>query len=368
MKKQNRVRAVDFARGFSVLMMIPVHVMMLFSSMDTWNHSTTGKFVQLLERGSPIFLIVMGISFAFSRNANRKGILKKALLIIALGYVLNFLRFVVPLLIFGGFPESFVKVSGLQISNPSKIVNFFLKGDMFQLVGISLFLIGLSFKFLIKNKNILIFIALIIMWLSKVVSGIQLGIPGIDYILNLLWGNNFDVYFPLFPWLSFILMGLYLGLSYQEKPQNANESLFKPMLYLGILFLIVGKLLCDYDYAYHFGDYYHLGPGGSMGLMGILLVLFWVYYHIETLLPKHNFISKIFFYCSKNVTPFYIIQWVLIYWLLAFTNYSVYNEPSVLGIIILINTGTFLMLYLFNRYIIPESRRKPVLIQKVALK
>ncbi|MCH2032870.1 MAG: DUF1624 domain-containing protein [Tenacibaculum sp.] len=358
MKKQNRVRAVDFVRGFSVLMMIPVHVLMLFATMDTWENSNTGNFVQLLERGSPIFLIVMGISFAFSRNANKNGILKKALLIIGLGYVLNFLRFIVPLLLFGGFPEAFVQASELTINNPARMLNYFLKGDMFQLVGISLFIIGLAFRFLVKNKHITLGAALVIMWLSKVVSGFQLGIPGVDYVLNLLWGNNFDVYFPLFPWLSFILIGLYLGLSYLENQDNPEKSLFRPMLILGIVFLISGKLLCDYDYQYHFGDYYHLGPGGTMGLMGILLVLFWVYYHIERALPKDNYISKLFFYCSKNVTPFYLIQWVLIYWTLAFTNFSAYNEITVLIIILGINVGTFTVLHFVNKMLTSHKNRE----------
>ena len=88
--------------------MIPVHVMMLFASADTWENTITGNFVQLLEKGSPSFLIIMGISFAFSRNSNKKGILKKALLIIVLGYILNFLRFLVPVLFFGGFPSGFI--------------------------------------------------------------------------------------------------------------------------------------------------------------------------------------------------------------------------------------------------------------------
>ncbi|WP_420551883.1 heparan-alpha-glucosaminide N-acetyltransferase domain-containing protein [Tenacibaculum aiptasiae] len=366
MKTKNRVRAVDFVRGFSVLMMIPVHVLMIFSSMETWENTVTGNIGQLLERGSPVFLIVMGISFAFSRNANKNGILKKALMIIALGYILNFLRFIIPVLFFGGFPESFVKASGLELSNLSSLLNYFLKGDMFQLVGISLFLIGLSFKFLIKNKGVLIFIALVIMWLSKIVSGIQLGVPGVDYILNLVWGNNFDVYFPLFPWLSFILMGLYIGLRYQENPENADKSLFRPMLYLGLIFLVIGKLLCDYNYEYHFGDYYHLGPGGSMGLMGIILVLFWVYYLIEKALPVNNYISRLFFYCSKNVTTFYMIQWILIYWLLVFLDFSAYNEPAVLLIMLGINVGTFTLLYLFNNYVISKRSKKRKVLQQAA--
>ncbi|MBU2996784.1 DUF1624 domain-containing protein [Cellulophaga baltica] len=349
MKSQNRIRAVDFVRGFSVLMMIPVHVMMLFASAETWEHTLTGKFVQLLERGSPIFLIVMGISFAFSRNATKSGILKKALLIIGLGYVLNFLRFIAPLLFLGGFPEAFVEASGLELSNPSRMLNYFLKGDMFQLVGISLLLVSLIFNFLKRNKYVVLLLSLIIMWLSKVVSGIQLGIPSVDYILNLIWGNNFDVYFPLFPWMSFILMGLFLGLSYLENKEDANKSLFMPMSYIGTVFLVIGKLLCNYNYEYHFGDYYHLGPGGTMGLMGVLLIIFWLYYHIERLLPVNNYVSKLFFYCSKQVTPFYMFQWVLIYWLLAFTNFSVYNQPMVLTIMLAINLGVFLLLYLFNK-------------------
>ena len=366
MSASKRVRAVDFVRGFSVLMMIPVHVMMLFASIDTWEHTITGKFVQLLERGSPIFLIVMGISFAFSKNANKNGILKKALLIIGLGYILNFLRFIVPLLVFGGFPENFVEASGLQLSDPARMLNYFLKGDMFQLVGISLFLIGLFFNFLKKNKYVVILIALVIMWLSKVVSGIQIGVPGIDYILNLIWGNNFDVYFPLFPWLSFILIGLYLGLSYQENTANPEKSLFRPMLYIGIVFLVIGKLLCNYDYEYHFGDYYHLGPGGTMGLMGILLVLFYIYYHIERLLPKDNYVSKLFFYCSKNVTPFYLFQWIIIYWLLAFTNFSAYNEITVLLIMLGVNLGVFGLLHLFHKFMASKKSKKATLISQTA--
>ncbi len=366
MEKQKRVRAIDFVRGFSVLMMIPVHVMMLFASIETWENTITGSFVQLLERGSPIFLIVMGISFAFSRNANKNGILKKALFIIGLGYVLNFLRFIVPVLFFGGFSENFINASGLQLSNPSKMLNYFLKGDMFQLVGLSLFLIGLTFKFLTKNKYIIIVLALVIMWLSKVVSGIQLGVPGVDYILNLIWGDNFDVYFPLFPWISFILMGLYFGLSYQENKENSDKSLFRPMLYLGIAFLVIGKLLCNYNYEYHFGDYYHLGPGGSMGLMGIMLVLFWIYYQIERVLPKDNYISTLFFYCSKNVTSFYIFQWILIYWLLAFTDFSVYNELTVLGVMLGVNLGVFGMLFIFNKYVVSKKGSKRKVIQQVA--
>lgn len=366
MEKNKRVRAVDFVRGFSVLMMIPVHVMMLFATVDTWKNTSTGNFVQLLERGSPIFLIVMGISFAFSKNSNRNGILKKALMIIGLGYILNFLRFIVPILFLGGFPESFVKVTGLEISNPLKMLNYFLIGDMFQLVGISLFLIGLSFNFLVKNKYVLIFITLVIMWLSKIVSGIQSGIPVVDYILTLIWGNNFDVYFPLFPWLSFVLIGLFLGLSYQENPENADKSLFKPMLYIGVVLLIIGKLLCDYNYEYHFGDYYHLGPGGTMGLMGVMLVLFWIYYRIEKLLPENNYVSQLFFYCSKNVTPFYILQWILIYWLLAFTNFSAYGEISVLGIMLVINIGTFGLLQILNRYVFSKKTTKRKLTRTTA--
>lgn len=364
MKIQKRVRTVDFVRGFSVLMMIPVHVMMIFSNIDTWENTLTGNIGQLLERGSPVFLIVMGISFAFSRNYNRKGMLKKALMIIALGYILNFLRFIVPVLFFGGFPETFVKISGLKLSDRFSMLNYFLKGDMFQLIGISLFLLGLFFKFLIKNKNALIIVSLAIMWLSKIVSGIQLGIPGVDYILNLIWGNNFDVYFPLFPWISFILMGLYLGLSYQENPEEEAKSLFRPMLYFGVVFLVIGKLLCDYNYEYHFGDYYHLGPGGSMGLMGCILVLFWVYYLIERALPKNNYVSKLFFYCSKNVTVFYMIQWVLIYWLLVFVNFSAYNEPVVLLIVLAINIVTFTLLYLFNKFIVFRRSKKTRVIQQ----
>ena len=64
------------------------------------------------------------------------------------------------------------------------------------------------------------------------------------------------------------------------------------------------------------------------------------------------------------MTPFYIFQWVLIYWLLAFTNFSVYNEPIVLGIMLGINIGVFTLLFLLNKYVVVKRSKKTNLTQQ----
>ena len=152
----------------------------------------------------------------------------------------------------------------------------------------------------------------------------------------------------------------------QENPDKVGESLFKPILYFGIIFMVIGKLLCIYNYEYHFGDYYHLGPGGTMGLMGCIILIFWIFYQIERVLPKNNYIRILFFYCSENVTAFYVFQWVLIYWLLAFVKFSVYNEFTVLVIMLGVNLGVFVLLFIFNTYLVSKkSKNQKAILQDV---
>ncbi len=345
---RNRIQAIDLVRGISVLLMIPVHAMMIFSDMNTWEHSITGQIIQWVEKGTPMFLVVMGISFAFSRKQNTQTVVKRAVLIIAMGYLLNVLRFLVPLQFFGGFPESFIHLNQMVVNDKANYLLFLGKGDILQLAGISLLIIGVFYA-LFKQKVVILIVALLMIVFSKALSGITSGIVGVDYLLDLLWGNGYTVYFPLFPWMSFILIGLFFGVWYQKRNSEHIYLLFQPMLFFGVGFMSIGVVLCNYDYAYHFGDYYHLGPGGTLTLMGLNLLFIWVSFFVIKFLPVNNLFFRLCFYCSKNVTSFYCIQWILIYWIMAFLGFSIHKEGTVLLIIAGVIALTFALLLLKNK-------------------
>lgn len=340
-KSTNRILTIDLVRGLSVLLMIPVHAMMIYSTVDTWTNSSLGKFAQLLEKGTPIFLVAMGLSFVFSHRSSMVDILKRGIRILLTGYLLNLLRFVIPMLFFGGLPKEMITGNGLVEGEPYNLVYFTLLGDILQLSGMSLILMGIILKF-IKEKYAALIAALLIIIFSKELSGTRLGIIGLDYFLDLLWGNKYNVYFPVFPWMSFIFIGLFFGMWYKEKNKN-TYYMFKTMLPFGIGFILMGGGLCWYNYEYHFGDYYHLGPGGTIILIGINLMIVWV----SNVLTNLGVTSKLLTYCSENVTSFYFIQWVLIYWGISLFGFGEQeSQLKLISIILGITILTFIVLWI----------------------
>lgn len=358
-ENKNRILGLDFVRGISVLLMIPVHCMLIYATMDTWETSILGKVIQVVEKGTPMFLVVMGISFAFSSRNSFYIIIKRGLKIASLGYLLNITRFIIPLLL-GGIPDSFIAINGLTVGDSYNFTFFFLLGDILQLAGVSLLLMAFINR-ISKNKYVILSIALLIVYFTKELSGYRPGLPLLDYICDLLWGNQFNVYFSVFPWTSFILIGLFFGKWYKELGNNAS-IMYTRMWRIGVLFLGIGIGLCTLNYTYHFGDYYHLGPGGFLLLIGINLLLVW-FGQVLVSNVRHNKFFELCYFSSKNVTSFYIIQWVLINWGMAIFGYSIQNELSILFIIITITLTTFLLLYLKSVLVGYLKRSKEINIQ-----
>ena len=59
-----RINSIDFARGFTVLMIAPIHTVMIFSSLSV-RDTLLGKFLAFVAEwhGAQIFMTVMGMSF-----------------------------------------------------------------------------------------------------------------------------------------------------------------------------------------------------------------------------------------------------------------------------------------------------------------
>jgi uncharacterized membrane protein len=311
-QKSNRIRAVDFARGLSVILMILIHTMLIYGSIHTQTKTVAGTIALWLGRGTPMFLVTMGISFVLSRRQTFGAVCKRAVYILSVGYGMNLLKFIIPEYVFGGLPEAFIKAYGLTSQTLESAVFFLLLGDILQLAGMTLFIMAVINHYS-KNKYVPLAIALAIIAVSKELSGFKFNIPGIDYLCDLLFSNQFNVYFPVFPWSAFILIGMFLGRWFKELKQDQN-IFFKKLAILGIGFLLVGGIFNFINPEYHFGDYYHLGPGGCILLIGINLLFLWMTNFFVSFIEDTNSIFSFLSFCSKNVTSMYVIQWTLINW------------------------------------------------------
>lgn len=340
LSENKRIITIDFARGTSVILMILVHTMLVYGDTHTREETAFGYVVNLLGQGAPMFLITMGVSFVLARKQNLTDTCKRALFTLGAGYFMNTLKFIVPITLFGGLPLPFTDAYGMTPGDPANLVFFFLLGDILQLAGLTLFILGLIRHFT-TNKYVPLAIALVILAVSRELSGLLTGIPGIDYLCDLLWADTFSVYFPVFPWAAFILLGMFFGLWYLEKQRDENV-MFTRMLMFGVAFIALGIILCVINYPYHFGDYYHLGPGGTVVLVGINFVFLGLTYQAIKRVNAQSQVIRTLAYCSRHVTALYIIQWVLINWGMYLFGFRNQGALGVLGILVVMYAGTFL--------------------------
>lgn len=342
--KNNRILAIDFGRGFSVIAMIMVHTLWIHAQQNVQSDTFLGHFIHFVGRGTPVFLITMGVSFMISRNQSIQSAVKRGILILGVAYLMNFLKFLVPILI-GLMPDSFIAAYGWE--NPldiEKYVYLLLTGDILQLAGISLLILAFVRAYF-KNKFLILGLAIIIAFLSVELREFQSGIVGLSYITQLLWSDGYWVYFSVFPWISFILLGMFFGQWYIEMDYDQNK-LFKRMFIGGIICILVGAPLVFISEEYHFNDFFHLGPGGVIYLAGwnfAVLSLF----HWLLAKTKNNWVYRTFYYCSKHVTSLYMIQWVLICWGMIFFGFQSMNELDTILLMPLFIGLTFMIHFIF---------------------
>ena len=304
-----RLTEIDFGRGLAVFLMMIVHTLWMYADQTTQTESWLGAVVHFMGKGTAAFLVFMGMSFVLTKQQSLKTALIRGALILAFAYFMNLLKFVVPIEVFGTMPESFINAYGWQSPlTSSQLTYIFLTGDILQMAGIAFILVGLIRHFFYDKYSYLAF-AVLIAAVSQLVRGYEPGIVGLDYVARLFFSDHYQVYFPVFPWMSFILFGMYFGKLIKENP----DGYMKSVLGVGILCLVIGGALTYLDFEYHFSNFFHHGPGGTLYLLGITLILFRIIYAI-TSNDYVPLITQFFCYLSARVTSMYIIQWTLICW------------------------------------------------------
>jgi uncharacterized membrane protein len=319
-----RIQAVDIGRGLAVMVMVCVHVMWMYASVDTQGNTWLGQLLHTLGKGTAAFLLFMGMSLQLAKAKNSSAHLLRALQLIALGYVMNALKFLLPLHL-GWLPAEFVAAYGWQAPLSSGQQLYLLStGDILQLAGLTLALYAVLQR-VIKNAFGWLTVGLLIMlatpWLRELIGAEH-------YAVKLIAGQDYQVYFPMLPWASFIFFGAALGHWWKTQPSQCVKAL----PWLGAISMAIGFALYQHNSELHMGNFFHHGPGGTLYLLGITLLALWL---IQCTLrwqypPK---LMAAWRYCSERVTSLYVIQWVLICWGMGLVGFQ---TQSVAGTLVLI--------------------------------
>ncbi|HOI33038.1 MAG: heparan-alpha-glucosaminide N-acetyltransferase domain-containing protein [Bacteroidales bacterium] len=296
---KSRLLLPDLLKGIAVVMMVQVHLTELFA-LPAFYESTVGSLSLFMggPPAAPVFMVVMGY-FVARKAAPPLSLLMRGSKLIMLGLLLNIgLNF--NLLI--RFSQG--KIIGID---PWTYV---FGVDILFLAGISLMVFA-GLKVLFKKKLIFWLTTLFITILAS--SQLSLFVSEnrlVLFIQSFFSGITSWSYFPFFPWFSYPLAGYFFYLL-SKKYNLAHFYNFLGILWIVLVIALSVSFSFGLKTSINLSAYYHHEYLFVIWVIGFLMWWTISWYYLEKWIPDNLFFRYLRF-CGKNVTVFYVIQWLLI--------------------------------------------------------
>ena len=323
--RKARIRSLDLARGLAVFFMILVHVLENYGNDGVYD-TAIGRIVEFLggAPAAPVFMFLMGFFLVYPSDKGLKINVIRGLKIMALGYALSFLRYT--------FPEA---LGITHYGGEFDFFSFIWEVDILQFAGFALIILAVVREF-VPWPRTWVLLAVLITVSSPLLWGIESGIPAVDWLLDLLWGSYEEVWFPVFPWLAFPLLGMAFSNFIESRDGRLTADRRVPAA--GAAALVVGIMITYTDPAYNIGDYYRSGSGAIIWMSGFVVIWLFLCELAVRRIPE-NGVFRILYWWSKNVTAVYFIQWLIIGWGVAVFPYM---EESMTVTVILMSAAVLL--------------------------
>jgi uncharacterized membrane protein len=375
-----RIVALDLAKGFTVLFIPIIHVFMLYST-PVARQGLIGYALKFVAEwpGAQLLMFVMGMSFSFSKKSMQSQ-LKRAMLIFIAGYVLNAFKFL-GLYWLCWMPDGFI--NDLQFSHPAGVsMHLFLIGDILQFAGISLAILAI-----IKKSGYPMLLSVLISYLVIIGSSLMWNWHHehaiIDQLLHLVGGSVPDAFFPIVPWIVYPLTGFAIGaylfprsskyriyflkrgmanpfIKVRTGNEEGHEDLRQklvPIFISGAALFIGGY--CMQFLPWHFPEALFWRTYPDKTLMHLGFVMMWVggWLRVTGYGLQVNMVIRLLSFCGRRITVIYLVQWVVIFWMLTLFGYQCLDVGESLIAASLIYIIVFGITYLIGRKGRKEAQR-----------
>ncbi|MDJ0693536.1 heparan-alpha-glucosaminide N-acetyltransferase domain-containing protein [Mastigocoleus sp. MO_188.B34] len=335
---KKRIYYLDITRGFAIFGMFTQHCMIVHEVSAGEGKNLFANFFTLLGTApsAPVFMLIMGALLMKSDSSMGRSIWRGIKLLI-LGFILNLLRFTIPLLI----AVTIFGSDSLNLSEGETPLNVLFYVDIFQLAGLSI-IFGALIKNIAEQKFFIPFLAAFVLLASPFLWGKFDSNP----VSHFLWGVTKNVPFPFFPWVIYPLLGMYLSkyLIGIKSLKRSLKMIGKYGFFLGVLggimVLLSSLEIFSFQVFSPIGDYHRSGAGLHLVIIGFVFLWFNVCYWLEQKFGVENRIIKVLVYWSKNVTAIYFIQWVLFGWSMLIFDQNKQNafDAALIGLTVLLIT------------------------------
>lgn len=300
MKPDNnpRLGTADLLKGIAVILMIQVHITELFARPEL-RDNLFGKISLFLGGipAAPVFMVVMGY-FAIQSKNNLKSTLR-GLKIILLAFLLNL----------GMNAHLLYKIhQHIMLLDP---LPYIFGADILFLAGFSIIFIA-NAKYLVGEKLwfwsiITLFVALAGLFLPEYSGETE----SLYYVQAFFWGKLSWSYFPVIPWMVYPLIGGILSLTEKKFPEFVSGLIKSKFLFPAVALISLAGIPYGFGISTDLQSYYHHGP--LFIVWACLFLAFWVMLFMKIYnFFRDNRITHFIEWVGKNVTAFYVFQWLLI--------------------------------------------------------
>jgi len=334
----NRILSLDLARGFTVLFIPAIHTGMLYSRLSV-HHTALGQLLIAIAEGpgGQLLMLLMGVSFTLKPHHSTRSVLIKSVGLLAAGYGLNILKFVVPYSI-GLLPDEVL--GELEVIGEEAMVKQLTgMGDILHFAGLTLLVLH-GLYWCKRFQWGALAGALGVMVFSPFVWDLHSDVPALNYMLGLAGGGPPSVFFPLFPWLVYPLVGL--GVGYYFRQNQRDTALLCGMI--GTLLVISGLLGTYYFPAENPAGFYRTRVPDTIWHLGIVLQVFCGWYLVAAHI-KDNHFFHLLTYSSRNITLIYMIQWIMICWMLPVMGFRKMDVTLSAFVMVVMTVNTYLLTY-----------------------
>ena len=347
----DRLFEVDAVKFFAIIYMILIHVYERFGKFDFDHTMPDSVYRNLMEffggpLAAPVFMFCMGIGMIYTRHDSPSQFIRRGFKLLLTGYALNFFRQTLPMLI----------GMAMGIETEFSLIGGLLNVDILPFAGMAFMTIGLMKKFKIPSWGmcgIAVVLQAIGIWATK----LKIASVGLATFIGLLIPSGDHVAFPMTLWLIYPVLGMIFA--ERLKKTSDRRKLYKDLMIASAVAFVgytVALIYIGYDirliYALYELSYYDQTILSTLWITPLMIIAMGSCYFLFGGLEK-NTIGKFIRHCSVNLNTIYIIQWILIAYVFAFSvlfGAELTASPLILTLIGLsILTASILIMTLYRK-------------------
>ena len=312
------IESIDLLKGLCLILMVFINFFDEIAEVSILE-SRQGIYIDFLVTSlvPNVFMTLMGFLLILSGGYKAKKVFAKAITILFVGFAVNLIR--VPLPEWVGNALGMTEYGDLL----GNAIYHLTMIDIYSFVGYALLtIIPLTF-FSLPYPIYFIFSGLAMLAASfgeEILDWLPLEF---EFIFGYLFiGEEKNVYFPLFPWLAYIFLGIGLGLFYL---QYGKKLLYKVLAISGPVLLVIGYTIFKVNYDFNEGfsmlhDFYQHDYTVGIYLLGMAILLIFV---AEAFLPKlPHLVKNHFIFTSRHIIKFYFFSWVYTGWFVTLRSFN----------------------------------------------